>query len=288
MNNVLVVANFSAGRKRAIKYRKKIQRFLLRKQLNFRFVTVEHLNEVNADDFDQFIVVGGDGTINKVLPYLVNTTKKLGIIPCGTANLLAERLRIPANCEKALKILEHGHTQKIDILKINDNFSSLRFGLGYDADIICKTPQSLKQKFGYFAYLITGILFALRLKQKEYHITCNNKHLTLSASCFIVANAPNMYKNWFSLSKTSMLNDGQMEVFALKTENTFLFLTEILKIFLKIQRTNKNALYIKTNNLMVNNQPFHAHIDGEKRNFQQSVNIDIIPLAVNVITENIL
>lgn len=32
MNSVLVVTNFSAGRKQAIKYHKNIQKFLLRKQ----------------------------------------------------------------------------------------------------------------------------------------------------------------------------------------------------------------------------------------------------------------
>ena len=102
MNNVLVVANFSAGRKQAIKYRKKIQKFLLRKQVYFQFVTVEQLNDVNMAIFDTIFVAGGDGTVNKVLPYLVNSVKTLWIIPCGTANLLAENLGIPTNFKKSL------------------------------------------------------------------------------------------------------------------------------------------------------------------------------------------
>ena len=41
MNNVLVVSNLSAGRKRAIKYRRKIQTLLLKKHTHFQFITIE-------------------------------------------------------------------------------------------------------------------------------------------------------------------------------------------------------------------------------------------------------
>src|SRR5574344_1122061 len=81
MNNVLVVSNFSAGRKRAIKYRRKIQTLLLKKQTRFQFITIDELQEVDIETFDTILVVGGDGTVNKVLPYLVGTNKTLGIIP---------------------------------------------------------------------------------------------------------------------------------------------------------------------------------------------------------------
>ena len=94
VNNVLIVANFSAGRKQAIKYKKRIQKFLLVRQIYFRFINIDQLQEVDMDLFDTILVVGGDGTVNKVLPYLVNTNTTLGIIPCGTANLLASKLGI--------------------------------------------------------------------------------------------------------------------------------------------------------------------------------------------------
>lgn len=44
--------------------------------------------------FDTILVVDGDGTVNKVLPYLVETNKILGIIPCRTAKLLVSKLGI--------------------------------------------------------------------------------------------------------------------------------------------------------------------------------------------------
>ena len=69
------------------------------------------INDVFVVNLQQ-LVVGGDGTVNKALPYLVNTTKTLGIIPCGTANLLASKLGINS-ISKALKVIDKENIRKI-------------------------------------------------------------------------------------------------------------------------------------------------------------------------------
>lgn len=281
MNNVLIVANFSAGRKQAIKYKKRIQKFLLIRQMYFRFINIDQLQEVEMDLFDTILVVGGDGTVNKVLPYLVNTTKTLGIIPCGTANLLASKLGING-ISKALKVIDKENVKKIDVMTVNDNLSVLRCGIGYDADIIGKTPQSLKNKFGYFAYFVAGIIFALRLKHKEYSIVLNDNERTVEASCIIVANAGNMYKNFFSVAKDCCLDDGMFDIFILKTQNPILFFIEFLKIMLNIKSNNSLAEYYKTQNLKIKNHYCFAHIDGEKMKFNENLDFQIQNNAINI------
>lgn len=281
MNNVLVVANFSAGRKQAIKYKKRIQKFLLIRQKYFRFINIDQLQEVDMDLFDTILVVGGDGTVNKVLPYLVNTTKTLGIIPCGTANLLASKLGINS-ISKALKVVDKENVKKIDVMTVNDNLSVLRCGIGYDADIIGKTPQSLKNKFGYFAYVVAGIIFALRLKNKEYSVILDDKERTIKASCIIVANAGNMYKNLFSIAKESSLDDGLFDIFILKTQNPILFFIEFLKIMLNIKLNSPLAEYHKAKNLKMQNHYCFAHIDGEKIKFNENLDFQIQNNAINI------
>lgn len=281
MNNVLIVANFSAGRKQAIKYKKRIQKFLLIRQMYFRFINIDQLQEVDMDLFDTILVVGGDGTVNKVLPYLVNTTKTLGIIPCGTANLLASKLGING-ISKALKVIDKENVKKIDVMTVNDNLSVLRCGIGYDADIIGKTPQSLKNKFGYFAYFVAGIIFALRLKNKEYSIIFDDREKTVEASCIIVANAGNMYKNLFSISEESRLDDGMFDIFILKTQNPILFFIEFLKIMLNIKSNNSLAEYHKAKDLKIKKHYCFAHIDGEKMKFNENLDFQIQNNAINI------
>lgn len=282
MKNVLVINNPNAGRKKAAKYKKLVIQFLLRKNCSFKTIEIDKLTSTDFEDFDTVFAIGGDGTVNKVIPYIVNTDKVLGIIPCGTANLLAAKLNIPTNPKKALEIINHSVIKNVDVLKVQDKYSVLRFGLGYDSDIICKTPQSLKNKFGYFAYFLAGILFALRLKQKSYTIFFNDKKLSILATCIIVANAGNMYRNLVSISNNCNLQDGKFEVFILKVKNPITFFIEFLGIIFNYKNSNSKAMYFQTNELLIKKEFLTGHIDGEKQKFKDDIKINIVPKSVKV------
>lgn len=282
MKNALVVYNIQAGRKKSLKYKKILQKFLRKNAENFKFITIDELNNIEADGFDTIIAMGGDGTIHKVLPLIVNNSEKtLAIIPCGTANLLAAKLGIN-NVSKALSVIERANVTKIDVMKVNDKFSVLRCGLGYDADIISKTSQTLKNKFGYFAYFITGLIFALKLKNKDYTIIMDNKERNVSASCIIIANVGNMYKNYFSIGKKSNLQDGLMDIFILKTQNPILFFIEFLKIIHNIRTSSIIAEYMNAKNIKIKKQYLFAHIDGEKTMFLKNLDFGIETKVINI------
>ena len=282
MKNVLVINNSNAGRKKAAKYKKLVIQFLLRKNCSFKTIEISKLTSTDFEEFDTVFAIGGDGPVNKVIPYIVNTDKVLGIIPCGTANLLAAKLNIPTNPKKALEIINHSVIKNVDVLKVQDKYSVLRLGLGYDSDIICKTPQSLKNKFGYFAYFLAGILFALRLKQKSYTIFFNDKKLSILATCIIVANAGNMYRNWVSISNNCNLQDGKFEVFILKVKNPITFFIEFLGIIFNYKNSNSKAMYFQTNELLIKKEFSTGHIDGEKQKFKDDIKINIVPKSVKV------
>ena len=282
MKNVLVINNPNAGRKKAVKYKKLVIQFLLRKNCSFKTIEISKLTSTDFEDFDTVFAIGGDGTVNKVIPYIVNTDKVLGIIPCGAAHLPAPKLNIPTNPKKALEIINHSVIKNVDVLKAQDKYSVLRLGLGYDSDIICKTPQSLKNKFGYFAYFLAGILFALRLKQKSYTIFFNNKKLSILATCIIVANAGNMYRNLVSISNNCNLQDGKFEVFILKVKNPITFFIEFLGIIFNYKNSNSKAMYFQTNELLIKNEFLTGHIDGEKQKFKDDIKINIVPKSIKV------
>lgn len=283
MKNVLLVTNSNAGRKKSLLYKKHVINFLILNQINFKSVEIENVIPESFTDIDTVIVIGGDGTVNKVVPYIIDTEKTLGIIPCGTANLLAAKLGIPDNIKQAIKVISNGTKKSVDVLKIGEKYSILRLGLGYDSDIICKTPQSFKNKFGYFAYFFAGILFALRLKQKKYRLYFNEEKLSVIATCIIVANAGNMYRNIFSISKNCKLDDGIMDVFILKVKNPILFFVEFLQIIFDKRTTNSKAMYFQTPNLLISNDISTGHIDGEKTKFKDDIKINIVPKSVKVL-----
>ena len=283
MKKILVVENFNAGKKSARFADKIIEDFFNEKDAVCKIVGIEGVSDENTSEADVIITVGGDGTVNKVVPFAMKFDKPIGIIPCGTANLLSAKLKIPTDIQKALEDIDKGKKLKIDVLKVNDDYSVLRTGFGYDSDIICKTPQSLKNKFGYFSYFVAGVLFALRLKQHVYHLTVDNdKKLSVLATCLIVANAGNMYKNLVSISKNCRLDDGKFDVFILKVKNPILFFIEFLQIIFDKKSSNSKAMYFQTSSISMKNDYCVCHIDGEKQKIRDNIKIETIPCAVNV------
>ena len=286
MENVLLVNNPNSGRRQALEYKKSVQKFLLGKNIKFKSIGIDEIEKTPFDEFDTVLVIGGDGTVNKIIPYVINTDKVIGIIPSGTANLLSAKLKIPANANKALKVIENGKITDIDTLKINDKFSVLRFGLGYDSDIICKTPQSLKNRFGYFAYFLAGILFALRLKQKHYTIFYDDKKLSIVATCIIAANAGNMFRDLFSISQKCELNDGLLDIFILKVKNPIMFFIEFLQIIFDKKSSGSKAMYFQTSNFRIKNDITTGHNKKKKTKFKDDIEINIIPKSVKVFSNS--
>lgn len=283
MKNVLVVSNYNAGRKKALMLKKVIHKFLLKRATKFKFISIDELSDIEIGTFDTVFIIGGDGTVNKVVNTVLTADCKeivLGTISCGTANLLAYNLGFSNNLNKTFEIIDKNNIKEVDVLDINGKYSVLRCGLGYDAEIICKTPQSLKNKFGYFAYFIAGIIFALRLKPKQYEISYADKNINVDATSIIIANCANMYRNIVSVANNSKPDDNLFDIFVLKTKNPFSFFLEFLRIFLGIRQNTKRALFFQTNTASIKNKWSVCHIDGEKNKLKNDINITILPQKV--------
>lgn len=81
------------------------------------------LQQALADDCDRVFVLGGDGTVLAVAAQLLERKIPLGIIPLGTANLLARDLGIPLQPHEAIERLTDAAVTReadIDVGFVND------------------------------------------------------------------------------------------------------------------------------------------------------------------------
>ncbi len=108
---------------------------------------------------DLVLVAGGDGTVRVVADGLANAGIPLGIIPEGTANLLALNLGIPNGEGEALEVALTGRDRTIDLVKLTidgervEHFAVMA-GAGFDAMIMDETDPELKSKIGTAAYFL--------------------------------------------------------------------------------------------------------------------------------------
>lgn len=79
---------------------------------------------------------GGDGTLSEIVQALAGSTVALGIIPTGTANVLAREVGIPLEPTRAAEVLLTGRVRPIDIGRAGERAFVLMAGIGLDADVI--------------------------------------------------------------------------------------------------------------------------------------------------------
>lgn len=124
-----------------------------------------------ADRYDALIAAGGDGTVREAVKGLLGTTLALGIIPCGTGNVLSYELRLPRRADQLAAYLCQGPQHAVHPGIANGEAFLLMCGIGLDADIVGKLDPNLKRRLGKAAYampILAGLCGAprpgLRLK----------------------------------------------------------------------------------------------------------------------------
>lgn len=114
------------------------------------------------------VAAGGDGTVRSVAHALTGTGTQLGVVPTGTANLLAHNLDLPSGIEAAAQVAVSGHVRPVDLglARLDDKARDLPFvvlaGIGHDAATVAATRPRLKDRIGWPAYLAPAAVSAMR------------------------------------------------------------------------------------------------------------------------------
>jgi len=258
------------------------------KSLNASILIWEHSDDfsviseqIKASNFDIYVAVGGDGTVNLVARNLINTKKILGIIPFGSGNGLARHLKIPLNPYKALRNLD----SKFQILSIDSGLvNQFHFfctcGFGFDA-VVANSFSKLKNR-GLFGYVSTTLKLLAKYKSPNYKITYNGLELDLDLYLLTIANA-NQFGNNVKIAPKAKLNDSVLDIVAVKNTS----LIKIIKIgldliFNKILE-NKNVIYGVSDQFEIkSDSSFYFHIDGEPMDIIYEAKIKVLPKSILV------
>lgn len=95
-----------------------------------------------AERWDALVAVGGDGTVNEVLNGMPDPTRPLGVLPLGTANVLACELGLPRDPAAAAAAFAAGNTRPLAIGTANGRRFLLFCGIGVDGAVV----QALEQR----------------------------------------------------------------------------------------------------------------------------------------------
>lgn len=111
---------------------------------------------------DLVLVLGGDGTINEAAQGLAHTGIPLGVLPGGTANVLAMELGLGSNLEKAAERLADCVPVPVAMGRVSGPARDPRYfllmcGAGLDATVVYDVHAGLKAAAGKIAYWAAGL-----------------------------------------------------------------------------------------------------------------------------------
>jgi diacylglycerol kinase (ATP) len=109
--------------------------------------------ETAPDQFDVIVAAGGDGTINEIVNGLRGNPIALGVIPLGTANVLADEIGLRRAPAVVARTLATGAIRPIHVGLCNDRRFVMMAGAGFDANVVNGVSLALKRRLGPLAYV---------------------------------------------------------------------------------------------------------------------------------------
>ena len=113
------------------------------------------------------VAAGGDGTIAEVANGLLGSSARLGVIPLGSANVVAHELSLPFEPRAVAAALAFGRTRPLWPGVARGAEGSRLFvqmlGVGFDAQVVHHLPVVLKRAFGRGAYAVQTLRELARL-----------------------------------------------------------------------------------------------------------------------------
>lgn len=291
MKRYKIIANPAAGRGRAQDAVSRTLELLARAgaQYDVEFTIgpgeASRIARAALTDFDAIIAVGGDGTVNEVLPAMLFANKPLGIIPAGSGNDFIKSLNIPNNVDKAVQTILRGKTRLIDAGRINDSYFVNGVGIGFDAAVNRASYEFTGAQRGLTLYIRALLRTLGRYEPVPLTITMNNATWLQDAFLFSIGNGTTC-GGGFKLTPNAVLDDGLLDVTLVKPISVPMLLRHIPKVFNgTIERVKEYATLYRTMKVRVASaQPIPVHVDGERYSAKDNTyEMEVLPKTLTVI-----
>jgi diacylglycerol kinase (ATP) len=125
---------------------------------------------------DLVLALGGDGTLNEAANGMAHSGVPLGVLPAGTANVLANELGLGSRPDGAAEKLAKCEPRSVAMGRMTTADGVSRYflcmaGAGLDAKIVREVSSGLKDRTGKVAYWAAGLAqFPHRVEQLEVRV----------------------------------------------------------------------------------------------------------------------
>jgi diacylglycerol kinase family enzyme len=172
------------------------------------------------DRMDLVVAVGGDGTVRGCAEGLAGSGVPLGVVPRGTANLLARTLHLPRSPRAALAAALNSASVDwtIDLATADGVPFTAMAGMGLDAAVVA--GARLKHQLGWVSYAVSGAAH-LAVPPTAFSIRIDDGEPVERTARSVVVGNSGLLPGGFSLLPDALLDDGVLDVGTLAPHGPF-------------------------------------------------------------------
>jgi YegS/Rv2252/BmrU family lipid kinase len=201
-----------------------------------------------ANGADVVFACGGDGTINEVINGLALSQVPLGILPGGTANIVARELRLPLSPARAARQFIRWTPHRIALGRVRweeapaapphgelapqacSRYYISVAGIGYDAEIVYKLSSWLKKNFGVAGYVMEAFRQLVHYSFPRFSCRLDGHD---RQGTFAVIHRTRLYAGWLHLAPTAGLFRPRFAVCSFPSRSRLRYLLYALAVLMR-------------------------------------------------------
>lgn len=234
------------------------------------------------------LACGGDGTVMSCVNGLGQGTAgtgpvaTLGIVPGGTANLLATALGIPrGDVDAAVGAIAAGRDRVIDLGQCGECLFALGIGLGLTERLVSQTSAREKEIIGKWAYA-RAMLAELGARPNTFTLVMDGREVRERGVALVVANAGEI-SGKLQFAPDAKMDDGLLDVCVLRR---FYFRDVCRMIWQTLFgdiRSDRAVEFYQAGRIEIRTTPpLDLQIDGEEVQQQTPLVAEIRPASLRV------
>jgi len=243
-----------------------------------------------TDGFDLIVVIGGDGTVNEAVSGQARTGAKVpvAIVPVGTANVVSLALALPwfpglLKTSVIKTSIVEGRVLAFDVgyIPAADRHFLLMAALGYPARVIQDSPRRLKNLFGIFTYVASGVRNALNLDEVRIRIADEDSQVHYcEGNTILLSNIGKIGDINLKVTPDTSAHDGLFDITVISSRSLWDLIAVIFRMLTWRYRPTSRLEHFQASQVsIVTDPPVAVQIDGES--------LGMSPLAAEIVADGV-
>lgn len=236
--------------------------------------------------YDMICCSGGDGTLNEVAKGLIEADldKPVGYMPSGSTNDFAEFHGLSVDVIEAAKAIVSGSERRVDVGKVGSRYFINAADFGAFTWLPYTTPQQLKNKLGFYAYVLDGIKDLAKLQSERLRITMNGETIEDDFIFGIVASSSKLAGTLEYFGQAAVADDGLFETLLIRLPKSPVELQSAIAALQSQNLNNELITFCRTPRVEVECAgKLDWALDGEQCRCGTQHSVEILPRRLRLV-----